>query len=196
MMTKKLSKADELELLMFGSSIAIPRQERRGQGEFVESETLPRIQSGWENEDSRPVLEKLGIEILGEADDLFYNVNLPEGWSKVAEDHAMWSKLVDDRGYERAAIFYKAAFYDRKAHIGLLRRFSYGAKPVHGWDEIKTSPIVAMVTDGGKAIWVTEPMTPSEGRDSYTIMDILENQAKLWLEERFPNYKDVYAYWD
>jgi hypothetical protein len=29
----------------------------------------------------------------------------------------MWSQLVDAEGVPRVAIFYKAAFYDRKAHM-------------------------------------------------------------------------------
>ena len=56
-----------------------------------------------------------------EGDDLFRAVTLPKGWSKAATDHAMWSGVVDGRGVERVEVFYKAAFYDRAAHMRLAR---------------------------------------------------------------------------
>jgi len=95
----------------------IEASEKRGQQSFVKQEILPRHTTM--ERDSREIIESLGIEITGNADDLFYTVKLPDGWQKVAEDHAMWSKLVDEQGRERASMFYKAAFYDRNAHISL-----------------------------------------------------------------------------
>lgn len=89
----------------------IEAQEARGQRDFVAAETLPK--DGLDN----AVCEALGIKILSDADDLFYNVQLPTGWTKRATDHAMWNELIDDRGQKRASIFYKAAFYDRRAFI-------------------------------------------------------------------------------
>lgn len=62
-------------------------------------------------------LESLGIKILGKADNLFYNVELPKGWAIKPTDHSMWSDLVDDQGIVRASIFYKAAFYDMDAFL-------------------------------------------------------------------------------
>ena len=50
-------------------------------------------------------------------DDLFVDVILPNGWSKVNTDHPLWSKLIDDKNRVRATIFYKSAFYDRDAFI-------------------------------------------------------------------------------
>jgi hypothetical protein len=52
------------------------------------------------------------------------SVKLPEGWHIKATDHSMWSNLVDDKGRNRASIFYKAAFYDREAFLSFNRRFS------------------------------------------------------------------------
>jgi hypothetical protein len=67
------------------------------------------------------VAEALGIELLAhhEDDPLFRRVRLPEGWGFRYTDHSMWTDLVDDNGKKRAGIFYKAAFYDRRASIQL-----------------------------------------------------------------------------
>lgn len=51
--------------------------------------------------------EKMGIKILGEADDLFYSVELPDGWEIKPTSHHMWNDVVDDKSRERISFFYK-----------------------------------------------------------------------------------------
>jgi hypothetical protein len=93
----------------------IEAQEARGQKDFVANNTLP-IKC---NFCTREQLEEMGIVFGEPVDDLFVEVQLPKGWKKVPTDHSMWSDLVDAEGHKRASIFYKAAFYDRDAFIGL-----------------------------------------------------------------------------
>lgn len=181
----------------------IEAQEKQGQVTFVGNSTLPKEC----NFCTRQQLEEMGIVFGEDADDLFVNVTLPDGWKKVPTDHSMWSKLVDEKGRERAGIFYKAAFYDRKAHIGLSRRFSCGVVPVNGYD----SPTYhednrqSQVTDCGQIIWRSEktiaPM-PS-GRENYEAYlawreeeNALEREAVEWLEQHYPDWKNPLAYWD
>ncbi len=87
----------------------IEAQEVAGQIAFVANETLPK--------DGIECVKAMGVKVLDAADDLFVNVQLPDGWRKKPTDHSMWSELLDDKGVKRAAIFYKAAFYDRSAFI-------------------------------------------------------------------------------
>ena len=47
---------------------------------------------------------------------------MPNGWKKQATDHSMWSELIDDKGKVRATIFYKAAFYDQRAFLNLVKQ--------------------------------------------------------------------------
>ncbi len=85
---------------------AVENQEARGQHSFVESDTLPTdIQP-----EQKAILEKMGVVFDKSVDEnpIFQYVTLPTGWKKVPTDHSMWSKLVDEKGRERAAIFYKA----------------------------------------------------------------------------------------
>ena len=99
------------EWLMGGDPAAIENQEANGQRELVEGAQLPVEITGKE------ILEKAGIK-FGESlpdDPLFCYAELPKGWKKQATEHSMWSDLVDDKGVVRATIFYKAAFYDRRA---------------------------------------------------------------------------------
>lgn len=100
----------------------IERQEAEGQRRFVSSATLPKQLRGT----SREQLEKeWGVKFGTESDGLFVNIELPEGWKLERTDHSMWNSLLDDKGRERASIFYKAAFYDRDAFLNVIRRYNY-----------------------------------------------------------------------
>jgi len=93
----------------------IEAQERHGQLELVNSDTLPSDV----RPDDKALLEAAGV-VFGEpvtGDPMFVYVTLPEGWKKVATAHEMWSDLIDAGGTKRASIFYKAAFYDRRASM-------------------------------------------------------------------------------
>lgn len=126
-----------LDALLGGdTSAAIERQEARGQAAMVRSDRLPvagttvtRIYEpfGPAAADA-PEWAALGFR-LGPADTsdlgtngrpLFRPVTLPPGWARQGSDHSMWSYIVDERGRQRVAVFYKAAFYDRSAHCNLV----------------------------------------------------------------------------
>lgn len=103
------------EWLLGGNPGAILQQESRGQKELVNSTQLPTECRA----EDRAKLEAAGV-VFGEPnenDPLFCDVTLPAGWKKVETDHSMWTDLVDGDGVKRGAIFYKAAFYDRRATL-------------------------------------------------------------------------------
>lgn len=109
----------------------IEASERRGQVQFLESETLPsKLQTYFvdkEMRETRPLLESWGFvfgKVIG-GDTLFMQARLPPGWKKKGSDHDMWSYIVDDQGRERCSVFYKAAFYDREAFLGVSGRYRY-----------------------------------------------------------------------
>lgn len=127
-----------------GTDKYITDMEAAGQRQLVNGSELP-YEGPW-NE-----LEALGFT-RGEpveGDGLFIHATLPEGWRKEPTDHSMWSKVVDERGIERVSIFYKAAFYDRRAfcridQIGprVVRDALYGDGPVElpdFWDTLTAS---------------------------------------------------------
>lgn len=90
-------------------------QEARGQAEIARSEVIPTDMGGHTEEEFVALGFKLGPVVDG--DPIFRRAELPEGWRREGSSHAMWSYIVDGDGYERCSIFYKAAFYDRSAHI-------------------------------------------------------------------------------
>ena len=94
----------------------IEASEAAGQRELVKDATRLPIESNAIVPRAR-VSELTGIVFGEPIDDLFVSVTLPNGWTIRPTEHAMWSDLVNDKGMTVATIFYKAAFYDRRARI-------------------------------------------------------------------------------
>jgi hypothetical protein len=93
----------------------IEAMEAEGQQQLVMSDRLPT------DIDNRAAFEALGFT-FGDpdpSDPMFMPATLPQGWKREGSDHAMWSYIVDEHGRKRVSIFYKAAYYDRSAHMGV-----------------------------------------------------------------------------
>jgi len=104
---------------LLGQSGAIYAAEAAGQKELVESDSLPAKCR------DDVILESWGFK-FGEPfkdDPLFRPAQMPEGWKKEATDHDMHSNILDRQGRVRIGIFYKAAFYDRRADMNVKPRY-------------------------------------------------------------------------
>jgi len=195
-----LANNDIVNAIVSETPGGIEAQEARGQRDFVASTALPRDCNGC----SREQFEKVGIVFGDTVDDLFIEARLPQGWRKVQTAHSMWSKLVDAQGRERASIFYKAAFYDRSAHIGISRRYSYSVRPVNGYDaqNYKKDEWACVVTDCDATIRELqriEPEPQTNDRDTwlawYDKKDKLRSAGRAWLDANYPEWRDPTAYW-
>ncbi len=161
----------------------IEAQEAAGQAMLVAIEQLPKDLGV-----SREQLEAIGFVFGADVDDLFVTARLPPGWSKRASDHSMHSDLVDDKGRVRANIFYKAAFYDRRAHLSFDRRFR-----IESFDD-GSSPEKYSVT-------VKDAGTPLKSfgeydRGNYDAARPIVKEAEAWLDATYPERADPLAYWD
>lgn len=161
----------------------IEAQEANGQRDLVRSTKLP-IECKY---CAREQFELLGIRFGNVIDDLFIEATLPEGWSKVATDHHMWSEVRDERGRVRAAMFYKAAFYDRSAFL-TINAFISVRTIFH--DEDKTMCMVVRTGDGVD-VYESERMR----RDDYDTIDRVREKANRWADTHYPDRADPLAYW-
>jgi hypothetical protein len=107
------ARGDMENFLVAATPGGIEAQEAMGQAALVGTKNTLPIQC------PRKELKALGFVFGEPLDDLFLNVTFPPGWSKEATDHSMWSDLLDETGKKRGSIFYKAAFYDRRAFMDL-----------------------------------------------------------------------------
>lgn len=116
--SKRSPIAHMVGILSEGQNDYIVGMEAKGQRELVASSSLP---NELQRPDTDADFEALGFTFGAETDELFREATLPDGWSKQGSDHDMWSYIVDADGVRRVAIFYKAAFYDRRAFMRLVR---------------------------------------------------------------------------
>lgn len=169
-----------LDLPIFGgSSSAIERMEAEGQRQLLESCDLPTQGS------DDPEFARLGFT-FGEPhahDPMFRPATLPEGWKREGTDHAMHSKILDELGRERVGVFYKAAFYDRRADMHLNTVYGYvssllyyGGTPVLD-DEWATAEAVADAARG-------EIARERESLALWQRPDVVARNDRKYLDER------------
>lgn len=178
-----LAGGDIENALVASTPGGIEAQEARGQTMLVQSSDMPL-----ELRPSKEVWEAVGFTFGEKLDEVFQSATLPPGWTREASDHSMLSYIKDEQGRRRAAVFYKAAFYDRRASASLETRYSPMSKyPAHGSDAL----VEVGVSDCGVLIWKAgdEPKPYVSGA-----RDALDKAAMDYLKEHFPNWADPTAY--
>lgn len=203
-MLSALTHNDHKNFTVAATPGGIEAQEKKGQGLFVNSELLPiEFNSGTLAE-----LEQMGVRYGHAVNDLFCHVELPAGWKKVALGHSLWSKLVDEKGRERASIYYKAAFYDRCAFINVNRRFqvsSYEACDSEGRfveEGDDNTHWATVVLDGGKTLQVfgirseRSADNKEQNAKAMALREEHKEAAYAWLNEHHPKWQDRTSYWD
>ncbi len=163
----------------------IEAQEAQGQRDFVASQQLPLDINT--RGITREHLEKLGFRFGDAIDKVFVACQFPAGWKLKATEHSMWSDMLDDKGRKRMGIFYKAAFYDRSAHLSMTRRYSISC-----YDGPENGPYSVTVKDVDTVIHTAGTYAQRD----YSACDALERQARTWLVDHFPEFDDPMAYWD
>lgn len=116
----------------------IEAQEKSGQAQLVNSDCVPTDTDGT---DADFLAVGFTFGDPDPKDPMFRPATLPAGWSREATGHSMHSNIVDELGRKRVGIFYKAAFYDRRAHMYLNTVYGYVADRVY-----EDEPIVSDTT--------------------------------------------------
>lgn len=163
----------------------IEASEARGQRQLVESELLPSDMKG-----KRATFERMGFKFgeFAKDDPLFIRAELPSGWKKRPTDHPMHSEIVDEKGAKRVGIFYKAAFYDRRADMHLVGRYEIEA----GWGEpdfATRDAQVATVIDQKTGLYlykVEGRRLQRDGRVTSACSDA-EDKAMEWCKSNLPS---------
>ena len=209
-------------------SKAIENQERRGQAKVTKAQRLPKrihdhnvpndiffmnVTDNMDYEKRREITrqnveaytrvqyEKMGIDIVNDFDDLFWNVKLPEGWEIKATEHPMWNEVRDAQGRKRMTFFYKAAFYDRDAFSNLQTRFqlevTHTADPGEDYNVWSKSNYRGTIKDGDVVILQTRELPPTGNyAEDDKLKDLLWEELETFMKEHWPKYKDVHAYWE
>ena len=195
--TSKSVREEPLVGFMTALPGGIEASERRGQTQFVESDILPTniqdpyVNGNMEKGSGRKLLESWGFKFgkpVG-GDTIFTQAKLPEGWKKKGSDHDMWSYIVDEQGRERCGVFYKAAFYDRSAHMNITPRYRCDLQ----YEDEKLRQAGrsrGLVKEGEKVLFTGEwRSNPTEGGDyekKYGAYEAAQKDAREWFKANLP----------
>lgn len=154
------------------------------------------------------VLDRLGFFFTGQPiDDVFQMVIAPDGWRLRRTDHPMWSELLDPSGAVRGMLFHKAAFYDRSAHLDLLRRYRSGTdlppndapRHPHGspeWNRAVQERQYVLDGKTGERAWEGEWVDGATCDSRKYGRTETNTTGRGWLDEHRPGWENPGAYWD
>ena len=115
-----------------------------------------------------------------------------------ATDHSMWSNILDQNGMVRGKMFYKAAFYDRSAHMYLSTRYQictdYIGKDYSTTEIYFGNPQEKLYVAG--QVHRANNATREQRIEAYAIEESLKQEAREWAKKNYPDYENVNAYWD
>jgi hypothetical protein len=116
--TKRAPMLHLLGALSDGPSGYIEGMEAGGGRQLAASDLLPTDLSPADEGAWTALGFTLGDTVDG--DPLFRHATLPEGWTRRSHQDPRGSDILDTRGIPRVSIFYKAAFYDRRASASIV----------------------------------------------------------------------------
>jgi len=180
---------------------SIEASERAGGQQMLKSTVIPTEMQRFTTDD----LVKFGFIVgdVHEDDPIFRDVTLPPGWTRGDgdNDYGYWTYILDDKGRRRFAIFYKAAFYDRSAHIGIEARFTLRehwdatTSDFMGWHEFTDNAT-------GEVPWKSDEYGQlPETRDRDVMgaycdkKDAAATAGEEWADENHPDWRDAIGSW-
>lgn len=145
---------------------------------------------------------KMGIIVLEEDDDGYMcKVQLHDGW-KIERVDSYWSNILDNKGRKRINFFYKSAFWDRDAFTNFLCRYGISIFPFDNYmsdatyEDRRYKPWTVYLTDCGEPIKKLHEITPTTRKEFYDVEDKLRAIGIDYLNDHYPRYNDINAYWD
>lgn len=136
-----------------------------------------RDQPSSEPQRDRLLMEKWGVVFGKKLDNWWQEATLPAGWKVTGSGY--WHHLFDNFGRQRASYFFKSACYDYDVFGSCDRRFNVEARPIHGVWEDDDAVSVAVVTDGGRPIWVEKINVADAKKREYSVVrKIAEDKLK------------------
>lgn len=181
----------------------VPKEYRPDPSKFMDTPFEERAKLVKENKRKYTMEQyaKMGIVVLEEEDDYLCRVQLPDGW-KIERIDSLWCNILDDKGRKRINFFYKAAFWGRDAFTNFLCRYGISILPFDEYMSDATyedrilKPWSVYLTDCGEKVEKIHEITPTTKKEFYDVEDKLRFIGLEYLNEHYPDHKDINAYWD
>jgi len=166
----------------------IEAQESAGQQKLIEQCQLPVEVHGGGLSLTALATHWPGFAVAPEdSGDILQPVTLPPGWQLRATSHSMWSDLLDDQNRVRARVFYKAAFYDRRASMDIVPR--YNVEVDYAEDPVQYSVLDCAT---GEHLYVE----PKCGCVDWDAREAANKRCDEYLLKHYPDHRDPFAYWN
>ena len=185
------------KLPKFCNPSAVPSHYRKGRMPAIYG--TPYTESN--SEYTKDTYTRMGIKVIDEFDEFFYNVELPEGWSIISSNCSQWITVIDKNNRQRIEVFCKNELMEYEAYSNFLYRYSY---LISREDDCKSDSISEeritlniWLIDGGMKVRILSSAT-YKTLDEYLKRDYrtLHINAENYLNQHFPNWRDICAYWD
>lgn len=150
---------------------------------------------------SKEYWEKLGFQFEDiPGDNVLCNAILPKNWNLIEDDYYIYSYIFDSEGRKRGSMRYDYTDSFRYATMSLDRRYGVN-KIIISSDEISKVYEVFFGNSQEKlfiagTLYYSKPSTEQERHSNKKIRKELENKAKKYGDEFYPNWQDPLAYWN
>ncbi len=142
-----------------------------------------------QTQDSKTNLVALGFTEIKEYDDLFFSCQPPPDWTKSTEGN--WTWVYDKKGRKRIVQFYKSAYGDTEAFLSLCPMFTISQATVeNGYLVCKI-----LKNDQFEDSFASREYDPNDPWSRENLRVRLDKECKVWLDKKFPEWKNPLAYW-
>jgi hypothetical protein len=175
---------------------------------------------GEEPKGARSYYERLGFTDIKEYDKYFYYATAPEGWT--IEEEGYWCYVYDHNHLQRFSFFCKICLWEEDGFTRPNTRYGVA----RNWGLVDLNSPRRIVhhyvqdadyrPDGSKGtrLYETKKVTIKNEADNYDMSEEARlkrcefynkeeaaekaqiKECEEWLDEHFPEWKDIYAYWD
>jgi hypothetical protein len=196
--TDELELTEALELALFildPSELAQRAQKKHNEELLLSGQALPMNRSRYNV--NKKMLSKMGIQVLGGHDRIFWKVKLPEEWKTKKMDPNNIA-LMDDKNRTRATIY----FDERSSNISLVTRFTFREIPVDEEGKCTTchptTHFAFSIYDADKEIHRIgiSPCYFQDIESKERSWNMLLDQSVDYLNFHHPDWRNPLAYWD
>ena len=174
--------------------VAILLPESSGRQSFIADKTLP---IEMRQPDFETALRRMGVKFLGvnNTNQILQNVEFPCGWRKERAESIYRVNLVDEKDRRRASLCYEAGKNPSASVLDVDRRYSVNI----GEEDYINGRYTGKVCDLlNEIIYTTESIefNNKDFRSCCRARAAARILAETWLDENFPAWQSVTAYWD
>lgn len=168
---------------------------------FLKEKSLPQQvgqPEGFNQEGYHKIyLKHLGFKGIDVSGGFFTFLQMPKGWKKVITKHSnQWCYLIDDQRRDRGAIFYKVVAVSNTGGIKVLTFINWMQRLIVRTSTFK-GKISSTVFDSANVIYKSQEYDePKERKEKSEIEIKCFTECELWLNDNYPEWKNVSAYWD